>query len=113
MLCYLTIENLRKFERYTLELQHRNLLVGPNNAGKSTVIEALRLVSIVVNRLGNLTPAGPPEWLHDDRTEPGVFPSLRGLDFILDRETFHHYAEPPAKISAQFASGARIDVFVG
>src|SRR5581483_1519880 len=76
-------------------------------------IEALRLTAIVVNRLGNLNPERPPEWLQDSASGPGVFPSLRGLDFTLGKETFHHYSEPPAKISAQLASGARIHVYVG
>jgi energy-coupling factor transporter ATP-binding protein EcfA2 len=113
VLSYLDIENFRKFDRYRLEFGRRNLLVGPNNAGKSTVIEALRLVSIVINRLGNLNPVPAPEWLEDGKGGAGYFPSLRGLDFSLGRETFHQYAEPPAKISAQLISGGRIHVYVG
>lgn len=54
MLSQLVIQNFRKFDRYALEFGRRNLLVGSNNVGKSTAIEALRLISIVVNRLGNL-----------------------------------------------------------
>ena len=105
MLSHLTIENFRKFDRYTLEFGRRNLLVGSNNAGKSTAIEALRLISIVVNRLGNLNfVERAPEWLQGREAGPGVFPSLRGLDFALGRETFHQYSEPPATVSARLAS---------
>ncbi len=103
----------RKFDRYRLEFGQRNLLVGPNNAGKSTIIEALRLISIVINRLGNLNPERPPEWVEHGKAVSGFFPSLRGLDFALGQETFHHYSEPPAKISAQLTSGGRIEVYVG
>jgi predicted ATPase len=113
VLSHLAIENFRKFERYHLDFARRNLLVGPNNAGKSTIIEALRLVSIVVNRLGNLNPERAPAWIRETGIEFGVFPSLRWLDFILERETFHQYSEPPAKISARLTSGARVTVFVG
>src|SRR5689334_13870580 len=108
MLSQLRIQNFRKFDRFTLEFGRRNLLVGPNNAGKSTVIEALRLVSIVVNRLPNLNTEPPPEWLPGGTAARGVYPSLRGLDFDLGRETFHQYAEPPATIAAQLSSGLQI-----
>src|SRR4051794_29618488 len=114
MLAHLDIENFRKFDRYRLDFGPRNLLVGPNNAGKSTIIEALRLVAIVVNRLGNLNPEPAPDWL-SRTTSPlrGYFPSLRGLDFNLGRETFYQYAEPPARISAELAAGGRVRVYVG
>lgn len=113
MLVSVEIENFRKFDRYRLDLSDRNLLVGPNNAGKSTVVEALRLVSVVVNRLGNLNPEPAPAWFDDDAIRMGVYPSLRGLDFLLGRETFNHYSDPPAKISAELASGTRVDVYIG
>src|SRR4051794_24408520 len=105
MLTALDIRNFRKFDRYTVEFGSRNLLVGPNNAGKSTLIEALRLVSIVVNRLGSLNFDAAPEWLEGRERSRGVIPSLRGLDFDLGKETFHHYADPPAVINARFDNG--------
>jgi energy-coupling factor transporter ATP-binding protein EcfA2 len=113
MLVALEIKNFRKFDRYAVHFGKRNLLVGPNNAGKSTLIEALRLVSIVVNRFGSLNFDRPPEWL--DGTEParGVAPSLRGLDFDLGRETFHHYGDPPAVVTARFSGGSSVAVYVG
>lgn len=113
MLSKLEITNFRKFDRYTVEFGRRNLLVGPNNAGKSTLIEALRLISIIVNRFGALNFEAPPDWLRDGKGPRGVYPSLRGLDFDLGRETFHHYADPPAIVSATYASGERVDAYLG
>ena len=40
-------------------------------------------------------------------------PSLRGLDFNLGRETFHHYADPPAILEATFSGGNQARVYVG
>lgn len=113
MLTGLDIANFRKFDRYKVEFSNRNLLVGPNNAGKSTLIEALRLVSIVVNRFGGLNFESPPEWLEGTERSRGVAPSLRGLDFDLGRETFHQYADPPAVITAEFTGGSTVTVYVG
>ncbi|MCP9491205.1 MAG: AAA family ATPase [Solirubrobacteraceae bacterium MAG38_C4-C5] len=113
MLTALRIENFRKFENFQVDFAQRNLLVGPNNAGKSTVIEALRLVSILVNRFGSLNFEAPPEWLEGLEAARGVSPSTRGLDFDLGRETFHHYAEPPAILEATFSGGGRVRLYVG
>jgi len=113
LLTGLKLRNFRKFERYTVDFGPRNLLVGPNNAGKSTLIEALRLVSIVVNRVGSLNFDNPPEWLEGHESSRGVAPSLRGLDFDLGKEIFHQYAEPPAVITAQFDNGNSTTVYVG
>ena len=41
----LTIENFRSFENYKLDkLARVNLLVGDNNCGKTSVLEAVRLL---------------------------------------------------------------------
>ncbi len=38
----ITLENFKAFEQYTLTFEQVNILVGPNNSGKSTIIGALR-----------------------------------------------------------------------
>lgn len=44
---FVTVEfkRFKAFESFRLELRHFNVLVGPNNAGKSTVIAAFRILS--------------------------------------------------------------------
>ena len=55
MITQLTIKNFRGFDRHIVPLRPITILVGKNNAGKSTVVEALRLVSMVTNRYKGLT----------------------------------------------------------
>jgi predicted ATP-dependent endonuclease of OLD family len=38
----LDVANFKAFERFTVHLRGDSFLVGPNNAGKSTLIAALR-----------------------------------------------------------------------
>jgi energy-coupling factor transporter ATP-binding protein EcfA2 len=38
------LENFRRFERFRLVLQPGNILVGPNNSGKSSILDALRIL---------------------------------------------------------------------
>lgn len=44
----LTLRNFKRFEEATFDLRPLNLLVGPNNSGKSTVLQALSLFQFCV-----------------------------------------------------------------
>jgi AAA15 family ATPase/GTPase len=48
MLEKLKLKNFRCFEDFTIEFDKFNVIVGKNNSGKSTIIDALKLVSNVV-----------------------------------------------------------------
>jgi energy-coupling factor transporter ATP-binding protein EcfA2 len=43
---HITFQHYKAFERFSISLEHVNLLTGRNNAGKSTVIGALRALAI-------------------------------------------------------------------
>lgn len=42
--------NFKSFRNFTISLQDTNVLVGPNNAGKSTLISALRILEVALRR---------------------------------------------------------------
>lgn len=46
MLSSLKLENVRGFERKTVELGSRTVVLGVNGTGKSTIIEAIRILSV-------------------------------------------------------------------
>src|SRR5258707_2195743 len=48
MLQLLELENFKCFDRFELRFREFSILVGPNNAGKSTVISALRAAAAMV-----------------------------------------------------------------
>jgi hypothetical protein len=50
MLTRLTIRNFKLFDEVDLELGDRVILIGPNNAGKSSALQALALWDIGVKR---------------------------------------------------------------
>lgn len=72
MLKCLDIENFRCFERHHVPLQPFTMIVGVNNAGKSTIAEALRLISVVVSRYEDLSFGSAPSWT-------GLGPQIRGV----------------------------------
>ncbi|NQT82118.1 AAA family ATPase [bacterium] len=112
MLKELHLKNFRGFEDHLLPIRPTTVIVGRNNAGKSSIAEALRLLSIVVNRHRALNFLDVPSWLRGREVVPGVRPSLRGLE-INFKTIFHRYEDPPAVISATFDSGAKVVIYVG
>src|SRR5437879_1941927 len=112
MITQLRLRNFRGFDRHTVPLRPITILVGKNNAGKSTVVEALRLVSMVTNRCKSLTYHALPKWLDRPRRERGVFPAIEGSEFS-NEAVFHRLGEPPAHITAHFQTGETVEACVG
>ncbi len=112
MLTSLRLQNFRCFKDHNVPLRPTTIIVGRNNAGKSTIIEALRLVSLIVSRAPNLNFTDAPKWLDVPKAFRGVSPSLRGFEFDFTT-AFHRYAEPPSIITAEFSTGAAIQIFIG
>jgi hypothetical protein len=46
----------KSFSRFSLNLRHFNILVGPNNAGKSTVLAAFRILAAALRKATSRTP---------------------------------------------------------
>lgn len=110
MLKSLELENYRCFEKHTVAFKDTSIIVGQNNAGKSTIVEALRLISIVASRALNFQDT--PSWLDLPASYKGVSPSLAGLDFT-KKSLFHKYQDGPAIVTAHFESKAKIEIYLG
>ena len=85
--------------------------VGQNNAGKTTVVEALRIVSIVTLRYRHLGFHHPPRGSDIPWAYIGVKPSLKDMEINFET-IFHQYSEPPAIIEAKFSNGTSIKIYI-
>lgn len=112
MLTQLHLTNFRCFSDHMIPLRPTTIIVGSNNAGKSTVIEALRLLSIVAARYGSLNFADVPKWAVLPKSFRGVSPSLKGIDVNV-KSLFHNLGEPPATITATFDTGVSVEIYIG
>lgn len=112
MLTQLRLQNFRCFDDHTIPFRQCTIVVGRNNAGKSTVVDALRLISIVTARYRGLTFRETPDWGDMPRREFGVSPSLKGMEFNT-QNVFHRYGEPPATITATFDNHAVAKIYIG
>lgn len=111
MLKRLKLKNFRAFSDYSIKFKKRNVIVGRNNAGKSTVVEALRIIAIIANRAPYLTFGPISEETEYPLYEYGVKPSLTGTDIDLSN-VCHEYRDPPAIVQAFFESGEQIDAYL-
>jgi energy-coupling factor transporter ATP-binding protein EcfA2 len=56
MIEQVSLTNFRKFREFTLDLRKGNILVGPNNAGKSSILDALRILEVCLRHTKNRNP---------------------------------------------------------
>jgi len=102
MLRRLEIRNYKAFRAFDIDLGRRNLLIGPNNAGKSTLVSVLRLVAHLVR---------PGQLRGFERVDSGlgVLLDLDALD-IPTANLGHNYARRPSKITAYFDENFQLQV---
>lgn len=70
------LRNFKAFKEFTLQLRHMNVLVGPNNSGKSTIIGVFRVLAAGIQRARY----------------------RRAERFSIGRQTFYGYAVPEESI---------------
>ena len=112
MIKSLTLTNYRCFKKHEVTFRDMNIIVGANNAGKSTLVESMRLLSLVVNKHQGLSYNRPPSWTDLSARFAGVSPALGDID-LRGGSVFYRYGDPPAVISAEFPNGNSVEVYVG
>ena len=112
MLAEIKLINFRCFSEHVIPLKQTSVIIGRNNAGKSTVVEAIRLVAIVAARYKSLTYKSPTDWPDLPKREMGVSPSLKGMEFNFET-VFHRYGDPPSVIIANFDNNNSIKIYIG
>jgi AAA ATPase domain/AAA domain, putative AbiEii toxin, Type IV TA system len=112
MLTKIRLENFRCFRDHTVPFRNRTIVVGKNNAGKSTIVEGLRLIWLALDKYRAIHYVAPPRWLQLHKSVRGIIPSLDNQAFNFEK-VFHQYNDPPAQVTASFSNGATVCVYVG
>ena len=98
----------KAFKRFTLHLREFNVLVGPNNAGKSTILTAFRILATAMRR-ANARKAelvdGP------DGRGSGYRVDLTGIS-VAEENVFYNYDDSkPATVSFKLSNGNELILF--
>lgn len=104
MLDQLLLVRFKGFLRFTVRFGDRALLVGPNNAGKSTVISALRLAAVAARLAGRRNPA---EAFSDGGRWVWGYPlsMAKGSGFVAENVR-HEFREEESRLELKYRSGA-------
>ena len=108
MLKRLEIENFKAFDRFTVWFREETYMVGPNNAGKSTLLAALRAIS------GALKVAGAR--IADEAAEvDGVERIGRDLSdaqmTIASENLRHDFRQQPTRVRGFFSDDAQVEIY--
>lgn len=113
MLRSISLTNFRGFSDHRIEFGKEAILIGQNNAGKTTAIEALRVLSVAQLRLHNAQFVPCPQWLDGHCTGAGFKFSLETIDFDFANVQHSYDVARPAIIRAKLANNNEIDVYIG
>lgn len=101
------LENYRCFEKSKIKYKDLVVLVGKNNAGKSSMIEALRMIAFASQKSIQTTYKDAPWGLGVSQREKGIRIDVDKLKIDL-RGIVYLYEDKIAKITAIFSNGCRI-----
>lgn len=104
-------ENYRCFENNRLILKELSVLVGKNNAGKSTITEALRMIAFAARKSTRTTYKEIPVLFGQGIGKKGIRIDAEALKIDL-RSAIYLYEDKIAKVKAIFDNGCSIELFV-
>ncbi len=105
------LKNYRCYNKHKIKFTDFTIIVWKNNAWKSTLIEALRLISLVTNRYRNLQYKSPPADLELPINYIGINPSLKWIAISL-KNIFHLLGSSPAQVTVNFKNNTKIELFI-
>jgi hypothetical protein len=113
MLKSLQLLNFRGFRDHTVDLTPFCLLIGQNNAGKTTLIEALRLVATALRRAPTANFQMAPQWLEPHLGGPVFRFSVEAIGLEHKSIHYNYNSDEPAIIRARYSNNSIAVIAVG
>lgn len=98
----------KAFKSFRLDLKHFNIMVGPNNAGKSTILAAFRILAAAQRRAGaqRAVPVRSPQG-----TVYGYEVNLASIS-VAEENIFYNYEDDePAQVVFHLSNGNRLSLY--
>src|SRR5690606_28198958 len=109
----IALKNFRGFREHTVDFTPFCLLIGQNNAGKTTLVEALRIASAALKKAGSAQFTMAPDALGPEITGAVYRFSLDTLD-IEDRGIHYNYqSSDPAIIRVRYSNNCQVVIALG
>ncbi len=113
MIKKLRLVNFRGFVDHTVFFSPFTLLTGRNNAGKTTIIEALRIISVAQSKVATANFLMAPAEFDKHFTGPVFRFTLTTIEF--DEGNIHHNyrVEDPASLHLTLSNNCKISIYLG
>ena len=102
------LENFKAFSKFSIRFEQFNIVVGPNNAGKSTILAAFRILAAALRRASSRRAeivTGPMGQVYGHKVD------LKGLS-VADENIFHNYNdESAASIEFRLSNKNRLKLY--
>src|SRR5660398_229904 len=94
--------NFKAFKTFSISLRDFNVLVGPNNSGKSTILDAFRILSEGIRKANSKS----PEFIRTyNMNERGYLIGLEDLPIATENVFTDYNDEEPAVIDFRISNG--------
>lgn len=111
MLEKIRLQNYRCFEDSTIQIKDLTIIVGKNNAGKSTVVEALRMIAHAGIKSRNAVYKEPDKVFELPSNYRGFSINVGKLKIDL-RAIVHYYRPVTAIVTAYFIDKSKIVIYL-
>jgi len=98
----------KAFRRYTLHLKNFNVIVGPNNSGKSTILTAFRILAAALRKAKSRNPEMVPG--PEGRTQ-GYSVDLRSIAIAEENLFYNYNDDEPAQIQFTLSNKNKLTLF--
>lgn len=105
MLARVRLRNFKAFEDFTMTMTGDAFIVGPNNAGKSTLISAIRLGASL---LRHATARAPSRGVSDTGVLGVGYPIPSDQSVFVEENLRHEFREAETRLELQFANGGQL-----
>lgn len=109
----LALTNFRGYSEHRIEFGKESVLIGQNNAGKTTALEALRVLSVAVARVRTASFEMAPPWTDGHCSGAGFNFSLATIDFDHTNVQHSYDQSRPAILKAVFTNNSQVIVYLG
>lgn len=113
MIKSVVLKNFRGFKDHTIDFTPFCLLIGQNNAGKTTLIEALRIASAAVKKSSSAVFEMAPDYLISDIAGPVFRFSVETLDIEHRGIHYNYESLEPAIIKVQYNNNCSVIIAIG
>lgn len=108
----LQLENFKCYKKATIPFKELSIIVGENNAGKSCLVESLRLVSKAAQGSRKRVYISPPKEFELPANIKGFLIDTQKLRIDLRIIIYYYNSSKYAKVTAYFFNNAKIEIYL-